>query len=46
VGCGAQTRDFVLDNVGLLIYKALPFAIAILHLPMFKDITEGMKAFE
>jgi len=41
-----QTRDFVLDNSGLLIYKALPFAIALLHLPYFKDVTEGMKVFE
>ena len=46
--CGSVvgTRDFVLDNSGLLIYKALPFAIALLHLPMFKDVTEGMKVFE
>jgi hypothetical protein len=41
-----QTRDFILDNSGLLIYKALPFAIALLHLPYFKDVTEGMKCFE
>jgi len=41
-----QTRDFLLDNSGLLIYKALPFAIALLHLPYFKDVTEGMKVFE
>jgi len=46
--CGSvvATRDFVLDNSGLLVYKALPFAIALLHLPMFKDVTEGMKVFE
>mmetsp|Transcript_1061 Transcript_1061/g.1776 ORF Transcript_1061/g.1776 Transcript_1061/m.1776 type:complete len:146 (-) Transcript_1061:592-1029(-) len=38
--------DFVLDNSGNLIYKALPFAIAVLHLPFFKPVTEGTPAFE
>ncbi|EKX35559.1 hypothetical protein GUITHDRAFT_155450 [Guillardia theta CCMP2712] len=46
--CGAfvNLRDFVLDNTGNLIYKALPFTIAILHLPFFKGVTEGTPAFE
>jgi len=42
----AQIRDFVLDNSGNLIYKGLPFAIAALHLPYFKDVTEGTPAIE
>ena len=41
-----QTRDFILDNSGLLIYKVLPFTIAALHLPYFRDVTEGMKVFD
>ena len=45
-GAHSQTRDFLLDNSGLLIYKVLPFAIAALHLPYFRDVTEGMKVFE
>lgn len=46
--CGSvvATRNFILDSSGLLIYKALPFAIAALHLPYFRDVTEGMKVFE
>ena len=47
MGCrAAQTRNFILDSSGLLIYKALPFAIAALHLPYFREVTEGMKVFE
>jgi len=34
-------RDFFLDTTGNLIYKAIPFAIAALHLPFFKEYTEG-----
>lgn len=41
-----QIKDLVLDNTGNFIYKALPFAIALLHLPFFKPVTEGMPAFE
>ncbi len=41
-----QVRDIILDNSGNFIYKALPFAIALLHLPFFKSVTEGMPAFE
>eukprot|EP00960_Hanusia_phi_P052960 761772-Hanusia_phi.AAC.1 len=46
--CGGfvNLRDFVLDNTGNFIYKALPFMIAILHLPFFKSVTEGTPAFE
>mmetsp|Transcript_14259 Transcript_14259/g.28397 ORF Transcript_14259/g.28397 Transcript_14259/m.28397 type:complete len:144 (-) Transcript_14259:62-493(-) len=41
-----NVRDLILDNTGNFIYKALPFAIALLHLPFFKPVTEGMPAFE
>jgi hypothetical protein len=41
-----KSKDFVLDNAGNLIYKGLPFVIALLHLPIFKRFTEGTPILE
>jgi hypothetical protein len=42
----AKAKDFLLDGSGNLIYKSLPFVIALLHLPFFKKYTEGTPAIE
>ena len=42
----AKSKDFLLDNAGNIIYKSLPFVIALLHLPVFKKFTEGTPAIE
>ena len=41
-----KSKDFLLDNTGNLIYKSLPFVIALLHLPIFKSFTEGTPILE
>jgi hypothetical protein len=41
-----KSKDFLLDNAGNLIYKSLPFVIALLHLPIFKKFTEGTPILE
>jgi hypothetical protein len=41
-----KTKDFILDNSGNIIYKSLPYVIALLHLPIFKHLTSGTPAIE
>ena len=41
-----KTKDFILDNSGNIIYKSLPYVIALLHLPIFQRFTAGTPAIE